>query len=233
MKIAIMQPYLFPYIGYFQLINSVDKFILLDDVNFINRGWINRNKILVNGQPKLISFPLRNASQNKLINEMEIISDHTWITKFMRTLHHNYGKAPFFDKVIQLIGKIVLNQEKNLSQYIYVGLLDIIKYLGIKTIIVSSSAKYNTTSLKAEQKILNICLQEGATAYINPIGGTELYSKQFFLENAIDLFFLRSKEIRYDQNIKTFVPSLSIIDAMMFNSPEFISETMLNEYDLL
>jgi hypothetical protein len=232
MKIAIMQPYLLPYIGYFQLINAVDKFVMLDDVNYINRGWINRNRILINGKPQLISIPLKEASQNKLINEIEIVNDQKWRGKLLKTLQHNYRKAPFYQDVFPLIEKIILNKEQNISTFIFASVIDINVYLEIKTFIEPSSAKYHTKHLKAEQKIVNICIQEKATTYINPIGGTELYSKQLFKDHNINLFFLKTDEIMYNQNFSNFIPYLSIIDVMMFNSKNDIKE-MLNKYKLV
>jgi hypothetical protein len=232
MKIAVMQPYLFPYIGYFQLINAVDKFVILEDVNYINRGWINRNRVLINGKPQFFSIPLREASQNKLINEIEIVNDQRWRVKLIRTLQYNYKKAPFFHDVFPLIEKIILNEELNVSTFIFTSLIDINFYLEIDTFIEHSSAKYNTKHLKAERKIVDICIQEKATTYINPIGGAELYSKQLFKDNNIDLFFLKTEEIIYDQNCETFIPWLSIIDVMMFNSVDRI-RVMLDDFDLI
>lgn len=232
MKLAIMQPYLFPYIGYFQLINVVDKFVILDDVNYINRGWINRNRVLIHEEPQLFSVPLKEASQNKLINEIEIVNDQKWRGKLLRTLQYNYKKAPFFHDVFPLIEKIILNKELNISTFIFTSLIDINVYLEIKTFIEHSSAKYNTKHLKAEQKILNICIQEKATTYINSIGGTELYSKQLFKEHNIALFFLKTKEITYNQNCRKFAPWLSIIDVMMFNSRRDLKE-MLDKFELV
>jgi hypothetical protein len=232
MKLAIMQPYLFPYIGYFQLINAVDKFVILDDVNYINRGWINRNRVLINGEPQLISVPLKEASQNKLINEIEIAIDQKWREKLLKTLQYNYKKAPFSHDVFPLVEKIILNKEQNISTFIFTSLIVINGYLEIKTFIEPSSAKYYTKHLKAEQKIINICIQEETTTYINPIGGTELYSKQLFKDHNIDLFFLKAKEIIYDQSCKNFIPWLSIIDVMMFNSRRDIKE-MLDQFDLV
>ena len=232
MKVGIMQPYFFPYIGYYQLMNAVDKFVILDDVNYINRGWINRNRILINGEPKLISMPLKDASQNKLINEIEIANDQKWREKLLKTLQYNYKKAPFFHDVVLLVEKIILNKEQNLSTFIFTSIIAINKYLEIKTFIEPSSAKYNTKHLKAEQKILNICFQENATTYINPIGGTDLYSKQLFKDHNIELFFIKTKEVTYNQNGNIFIPWLSIIDVMMFNSVEDVTK-MLNNYGLI
>jgi hypothetical protein len=166
MKIGVMQPYLFPYIGYFQLINVVDKFIIYDDVNYINRGWINRNRILVNGKPIYITWPLKEASQNKLINEIERIVDEKWTIKTLKTIETAYKKAPCFENVYPLIKEIITYPEINLSKYIHHSLVKLCEYMGISTVLESTSSIYNNSHLKAEERIIDICLQEKAEEYI-------------------------------------------------------------------
>lgn len=232
MKIAIMQPYIFPYIGYFQLINAVDKFIIYDDVNFINKGWINRNRILVNGKDSLFTIPLKEASQNKLINSIEVNWDNAWKSKFLKTIEQSYKKAPHYQQVLPLIEGL-LNTEKSIfSEIIFENLTQVCQYLEIKTEIVPSSRIYQNTDLKAQERIIDICLQEKTDTYINPIGGLELYDKAPFQAIGKELFFIKSKAIRYTQFKNEFVPWLSIIDILMFNSPEQIS-TLLNDYELV
>jgi len=231
MKIAIMQPYLFPYIGYFQLINSVDKFIILDDVNYINKGWINRNRILINGKEHLFSIPIKNVSQNKLICDCEL-SDDLWQKKFLKTIELSYKKAPFINDVLPLISNIVASEEKNLSAFILNHLKKIFEFINAEVCIIPSSAVYQTSGLKAQEKIIAICKEEHATDYVNPIGGVELYDKNRFLEEKMNLHFLKSANINYNQNSEFFVPWLSIIDVIMFNPKEKIRE-MLGNYELL
>ncbi|MEA5139841.1 WbqC family protein [Arcicella rigui] len=232
MKIAIMQPYIFPYIGYFQLINAVDKFIIYDDVNFINKGWINRNRILVNGKDSLFTIPLKEASQNKLINSIEVNWDSAWKSKFLKTIEQSYKKAPHYQQVLPLIEGL-LNTEKSIfSEIIFENLTQVCQYLEIKTEIVPSSSIYHNTHLKAQERIIDICVQEKTDTYINPIGGLELYDKAAFQAIGKELFFIKSKAIRYTQFKNEFVPWLSIIDILMFNSPEHIS-TLLNDYELV
>lgn len=117
MKLAIMQPYFFPYIGYFQLIHAVDKFIILDDVNYINRGWINRNKIIINGEAKWFTLSLDKASQNKLIKEINISSKDVFHEKLLKTLKIFYGKAPYFNQVYDLLNKLFKIENYNLSSF--------------------------------------------------------------------------------------------------------------------
>ena len=227
-----MQPYIFPYIGYFQLINAVDKFVIYDDVNFINKGWINRNRILNNGKDSLFSIPLKEASQNKLINEIEVNWDSAWKSKFLKTLEQCYKKAPFYQETLLIIQETFSIDHEPISKVIEYNLRLICGYLDIKTEIISSSAIYENTHLKAQERILAICLQEKATQYINPIGGLELYDKDFFEAKNINLNFIKSKSIEYPQFKNEFVPWLSIIDVLMFNSKEIVKD-FLGNYELM
>jgi hypothetical protein len=177
MTIAIMQPYIFPYIGYFQLINAVDKFVIYDDVNFINKGWINRNNILVSGRAHLFTIPLKDASQNKLIYEVELAVNDPWKKKFLKTIQQSYLKAPNYQQAFLLIEEIVNFQAETISELTLHALQKICAYLKITTEIVPSSSVYNNTALKAQDRILDICKQEKAVHYINPVGGMELYEK--------------------------------------------------------
>lgn len=227
MKIAVMQPYFFPYIGYFQLINAVDKFVIYDDVNYINRGWINRNRILVNGKAHMFTVPLKEASQNRLIKDIEVSDDGIWRNKFLKTIEMNYKKAPYYDSISLIISKIILSATKSISGLIRQSLIEISQYLTIDTIVQDSSAIYSNRHLKAEERIIDICRKEGADQYINPSGGTELYSKERFEREGIELLFLKSNPIIYGQFKNEFAPWLSIIDVLMFNSKETAGRYLL------
>lgn len=229
MKLGIMQPYFFPYIGYWQLINCVDKYVVYDDVNFINKGWINRNNILIENRPKLFTISLSGASQNKLINEIQIIDD---FMKIRRMLYYNYHKAPFFSLTIDLLEDIFSYKNKNLAVFLFHTLDIVCKYLDIKTELILSSSLQKNNELKGEDKILNICKILGADNYINAIGGMNLYSFDRFKDNNIKLSFLHSKPTYYRQYTDTFIPNLSMIDIMMFNSKDEIKD-MLKQYELV
>jgi hypothetical protein len=227
-----MQPYFFPYIGYFQLIANSDVFVIYDDVNFIKKGWINRNTILVNNTPYLFSIPLQNVSQNKLINEIFISDLDKWKTDLLKTISLSYKKAPFYQDVYPLIEKIISFDELNLALYIQNSLQNLCEYLNLNTKLIMSSEIVKNNDLRGENKIIDICLQLGANHYINPIGGIELYSKEDFKNNDIILNFIKSKSIDYKQFDNEFVAWLSIIDVLMFNSKSDVVR-MLNQYDLL
>ncbi len=232
MRIAVMQPYLFPYIGYFQLINAVDRFVLLDDVNYIKKGWINRNRILVNSKEHLFTVPVKGVSQNRLISELFLVEEDKWKTKLLRTMEESYRKASQFKDVISLFNQIIYSKELSLSKFILYSLEQINNYLGITTEIVASSSIYGNTCLKGEERIIDICKKEKADVYINAIGGLALYSGEKFIRSGIELKFIKPLSIEYPQYDNQFVAWLSIIDVMMFNSMEKL-KSLIRRYELL
>ncbi|MGF7050597.1 hypothetical protein J2T13_005147 [Paenibacillus sp. DS2015] len=233
MKIAIMQPYLFPYIGYFQLINSVDNFVIYDDVQYIKGGWINRNRILLNKDSHLFSFSVEQASLQLNINN-RIYSPKLNMEKekFIKTLQTGYKRAPYCNEVIGLIIKIFNSTDNNVSSFNANQLKEIADYIGIKTKLLFSSEIITSKQLAAEDRIIDICNSLGADQYINPIGGQDLYSKDHFSNAGIDLNFLKTKDIFYQQLDNDFIPFLSIIDVLMFNSKEEVVK-ILNEYEMI
>lgn len=234
MKLAIMQPYLFPYIGYWQLMNAADIFVSYDDVNYINRGWINRNNILLNGQAHLITLPLTGASQNKLINEIDISDAERNKRKFLQTIQMAYKKAPFFEEVYGLLESIMGNPEENIAKFNFYSFQKVATYLGMNTKLVVSSEIVKDNSLKGDNKISSMCQLLGATHYINPIGGIEIYHDEKFTSHNIDLSFIKTdfSRIAYKQFKNEFVQGLSIIDILMFNSVEEAKQ-ILNHYNLI
>jgi hypothetical protein len=232
MKVAIMQPYFLPYIGYFQLINAVDVFVIFDDVNYIKKGWINRNTILVNGNGFLFNIPLQEVSQNKLINQISIEEDSNWKKSLLKTLTLTYKKAPFFAEVFQIIENIIEYDEKNLAKFIAYSLRKICSLLAIETTIMVSSEIEKNNDLKGQDKIIEICKKLEATNYINAIGGQELYNSDTFSNCQISLNFIKSEPIQYTQFDNDFIPWLSIIDVIMFNSVEE-TKLLLNKYELV
>ena len=231
MRLAIMQPYIFPYIGYYQLIHAADKFVIYDDVNFINRGWINRNNLLVNGKAWLFSVPLKEASQNRLIGDIEI-ADAEWGRKFLKTIEQAYKKSPFYSNVLELISSVVLKPTATISELTRNSLTAVSEYIGLSASFVNSSSIYDNQALKAQERILDICIKEKADHYINPIGGREIYSKELFDNSGIRLNFIKTGNVRYEQFKNEFVPNLSIIDVLMFNDKKDIRQ-MLDLYELV
>jgi len=235
MIVGIMQPYFFPYIGYFQLIAAVNKFVIYDDVNFIKGGWINRNNILINKKSNLFTVPLAKASSNTLINDTKINLKfyNIWKVKFLRSLEHSYKKAPYFTEVYNLIENVLeINENDLISKLAVNSIKNVIDYLQLDTEICETSENYNNKIKSGQERVLDICRIEQASQYINPIGGIELYSKNTFKENGIVLNFVKSKPIVYTQFDNDFSPWLSIIDVLMFNSVGEVNK-MINQYELV
>lgn len=228
MIIGIMQPYFFPYIGYWQLIRSVDKYVILDDVNYIKGGWINRNKILMNNEAKMLSISLERSSPNKLINEIEVSKSDLNKRKILTTIEQSYGRAPFFERVFPIIQRVVTQEEANLAKYLEFSIRLTCDYLSIETEIIVSSSLTKNNNLKGQSRVIEICKLLGAREYINAIGGKALYSYDDFLKNRIALKFLETDEMSYPQFQGDFVPNLSVIDIMMFNSIEKIRDFLTN-----
>ncbi len=233
MKLAVMQPYVFPYFGYIQLINSVDKFVLLDNVNYFKGGYINRNNILMNDGKYMFTMPLSGASQNKLIRDIKICDDK-WKLKFMKTLDSAYKKAPFYDDTITLLKDIFNKDVVYLSEFVYISLSKICNYLDIDTMLIEHCDRYENDNLKGQEKIIDICIKEDANTYINPIGALDLnlYDSDLFNENNMSMFFIKMGDVKYEQFNDKFISNLSIIDLLMFNSKNEL-KFMLENYELI
>lgn len=233
MKIAIMQPYFMPYIGYFQLINAVDKFVIYDNVNYINKGWVNRNYLMVLNKPHLFNIPLSGASQNRLINSIEINNKGNWKKKLIQTVEQSYKKSAYFDVVNNIFIKIVMSDTETISKLNTFAIVEICTYLGINTTVqLSSSIDEIDTKLKGQDKIIDICKNQGAKSYINPLNGYDLYSNDLFKSNNIDLYFLKPGIMPYKQTSDLFIPNLSVLDILMNLSPIEIRKH-LESYELL
>lgn len=231
-SVAIMQPYFLPYLGYFQLIAAVDKFIVLDDVNFIQRGWINRNRMLMNGAPHLFTLPLRGASQNRLICDLELVADAVWREKLLRSLRQAYGRAPYYAQVSGMLDDMLHLPSLRLDLFLLNSLQLVMRYLALDTAVVPTSRLYGNAGLSGEQRIIDICQREGASDYINPIGGVSLYQRAHFEQHGIALHFLRSRAVSYPQGKNQHISGLSIVDVLMYNAPSTVQQ-LLKEKDLL
>ena len=226
MKIAVMQPYFFPYLGYFQLLNAVDTFVFFDNVNFIKKGFINRNRILLNGVAHSINLPINKISQNRHINE------HTrkpQTESLVKTIQHAYSKAPFFEQVMPLLKACINTDEVNLAKYLAFQIEKICNYLEINCKLLYASELDLTYQGSGQEKILAIAEQLKATGYINPEGGKALYQKAQFANANIALEFLHSQNTQYPQFGQTFIEYLSIVDVLMFNSRTDIKSLLNNK----
>lgn len=231
MKLAIMQPYFLPYIGYFQLIAAVDQFVVYDNIKYTKKGWINRNRFLQNSKDAMFSLPLKKDSDALNVCERELASDFDR-ARLLNQLNGAYRRAPYFEQTFSLIERIVRYPEQNLFFFLHNAIAQVCAHLGITTKIIISSEVAIDHDLQAQDKVLALCDALGGTTYVNAIGGVTLYSKQVFSDRGLELNFIKSLPFEYDQYGDPFVPGLSIIDVMMFN-PVDVMQSQLTQFDLV
>lgn len=234
MKIAIMQPYFLPYIGYFQLANAVDKFVVYDNIQYTKRGWINRNRILANGKETMISLPVKKASDYLNIVDREL--GDSWLMdrhKLLNRISSAYRRAPEFDTVYTLVQDILGYEDRNLFNFIHNALKLVFAYVNIETPIVISSSLDVDVELKGQDRVIATCKALDADKYLNPIGGIELYCKNEFEANGINLEFLRMGAFTYGQPIEQFVPFLSILDVLMYSPISAVESNLESSFELM
>lgn len=229
---AIMQPYFLPYIGYFQLIAAVNLFIVYDNIKYTKKGWINRNRFLSNGRDEMFSLPLKAGSDLLDIRERSLASDFN-CNKLINQLAGAYRKAPYFKDAFPLIEQILRQKEENLFQFLYLSIVSVCQYIGITTEIKISSDIPIDHALRNQEKVLALCKAAGTNIYVNAIGGIDLYSKEDFRSQRIELKFIRSRPFVYPQFADDFVPWLSIVDVLMFNARDDIRESVYSNYELI
>jgi len=232
MKAAAMQPYFFPYIGYYQLISAVDLFIVYDNIKYTKKGWINRNRMLQNGRDVIFSLPLKGGPDCLDVRERELAAEFNR-DKLLNRLEGAYRRAPYFAQTFPLVERIVRHEDANLFRFLHHSIVETCGHLGIPTEIRTSSGIAIDHGLKSQDKVLALCKAVGTSSYLNAVGGMELYSKESFREKGIDLKFIRSKPFRYTQFGDAFVPWLSIIDVMMFNPLDAVHSCISTGYELI
>jgi hypothetical protein len=226
-----MQPYFLPYIGYFQLIGAVDAFVVYDNIKYTKSGWINRNRFLLNGHDEIFSLPLARDSDFRTVAERSLAADFDR-RKLLERLRQAYRAAPYCQEVMPLLERIVYCDDRNLFGFIFKALGEVCAHLGLTTPLLLSSAIDIDHGLKGQERVLAQCRALGAGTYINAIGGLDLYSREVFKAEGIELRFLRSRPLEYPQFGNPFVPWLSILDVLMFNSLSRVQELAGSHYDL-
>ncbi|MDD3415214.1 MAG: WbqC family protein [Lachnospiraceae bacterium] len=231
MKIGIMQPYFWPYLGYFQLINEVDTFVIYDNIEYTKKGWINRNRYLCNGKDKYFTIPIEKDSDFLDVRERFLASSYDR-NKLKNQIGIAYRKAPYFEPTYNLFCKCIDYEDINLFNYIFFSIKNLVEYLEIDTEIVISSTLKSDFEKKGKEKVISICKSLNGVEYINPVGGQKLYNKNEFLMNDIKLSFIQMDKIEYKQFTDDFIPSMSILDVLMFNDINKVKED-LKRYTLI
>ena len=232
MKLGIMQPYFLPYIGYFQLIASVDKFIIYDNIKYTKKGWINRNRILMNDKAALVSLPLKKGSDSLEIVDRELAIDYDR-NKLLNKLKGAYGRAAQFELTYPFLERIVQREERNLFCYIKYSISQLCEHLGINTEIINSSEIEVNQNLRGQDRVMAMCKAVGAYTYINPVGGLGLYDPDEFRNQGIKLKFCQTHHFEYEQLGSVFVPRLSIVDVLMFNPIDAVRAHVESGFDYL
>lgn len=232
MRLAIMQPYFMPYIGYWQLMGAVDAFVVYDRIKYTKKGWINRNRMLLNGGDAMFSLPLAAGSDQLMVSERELAPTFDR-RKLLSQFDGAYRKAPRFEAVRPWLQDLVLDPANNLFDYLLQSIVKTRDHLGLTTKLIVSSDVAHDESLKAQDKVLAICKALGATTYVNAIGGQELYEREAFAAEGIELRFHKARPFEYAQFGQAFVPWLSILDVLMFNPAAVVNDTVRNQFDLL
>jgi hypothetical protein len=240
-KLAVMQPYFFPYIGYFQLIHAVDKILLYSRVNYIKRGWVNRNRVLAKTRgPSYVTVPVRDASSYRIIGDVEIDNSTPWKSTMLRSIYHEYRRSPHFHLVYTFLEALLTRPYEKLDLLNIDTVRAVVALLGITTDVSVANENHiamervldNTPSAdRKTQRLLELCRHERASTYLNPVGGKLLYDKSVFAQNGVELLFLESIPTPYPQSASEFVPHLSIID-VLFNCGVEGTRHMLDNYQL-
>ncbi|WP_250482929.1 WbqC family protein [Caballeronia sp. GaOx3] len=229
MRLAIMQPYFFPYIGYFQLVAAVDRFVFYDDVNYIKNGWINRNRVLAGAGDRYITVPLSGASPSAKIRDVPMQPREVWLRKMLESLRHTYAKAPHYARVSALVERSLSASTDHISTLASQTVVDVCQYLDIDTEFVATSTQYGNAELKSTDRVLDICAKERARVYVNLPGGRALYDEATFHSNDIELAFIQPNLSAYAQFEHAFRPGLSILDVLMFNTPDRVRAMLSTE----
>ena len=234
MKLAVMQPYIFTYIGYFQLIQAVNTFVFYDDVNYIKGGWINRNRILMNGKDFFLTVPCQKASPNRQIKDILFDRNRPEFQNLLKNIYQAYRKAPYFENIYPITEAILNTDAETISELAIQSIIQVSDYLKLNRLFKVSSCDFaETKGMDRTDRLIEICRMQGATQYINAVGGIELYDKTYFKNAGIELSFIKTDStIRYKQGKNDFVPWLSIIDVLMYNDKEEVKK-LLTKYRLV
>lgn len=232
MRLAIMQPYFLPYIGYWQLMGAVDAFVVYDRIKYTKKGWINRNRMLLNGGDAMFSLQLAQGSDQLMVCERELAQAFDR-RKLLAQFEGAYRRAPQFEVLRPWLQDLVLDPANNLFDYLWQSITKVRDRLGLTTRLIVSSEVAHDESLKGQDKVLAICQAMGAKTYINAIGGMELYDREAFAAQGVELKFHKARPFEYAQFGAPFVPWLSILDVLMFNPTAVVDDAVRHQFDLL
>jgi hypothetical protein len=235
MKLAIMQPYFMPYIGYFSLIKHTDRFVVFDTVQYINKGWINRNRI-ISESPKGFTYmtvPVKKLSRKMFIKDTLIDLSQKWKKKIRGQLAYYKKKAPFYFQIKNLMEDILMKEYQTITELNVEALSIVCKFLDMPfKYTIFSQDRMGINSVNApDEWALEICKKMGATTYVNPPGGKSFFNKDKYEFEGVDLNYLIMKLIPYKSVNGAYIPGLSIVDVLMFNDIDQV-HMMMDSFEL-
>lgn len=231
--LGIMQPYFLPYLGYFQLVRAVDAFVIYDNIEFSKGGWVQRNRILLNGTDSLFSLPIKKDSDYLDIRDRRLADTFpAERVKLLRRIDAAYRRAPHYAQTMPLVEACVMYESDNLFEFIRHSVQSVSEHLGITTRFVVSSTLPSDRHLKGQDRVLAICRDMDCRTYVNAINGRTLYDRPTFTAQGVDLKFIQMRSIEYPQFGNSFIPNLSIVDVLMFNPLDRVRE-FLTAYELV
>lgn len=237
MKLAVMQPYLFPYLGYWQLIANTDKFIFFDVVQYNKRSWMNRNRVLHFDDKKefqYITVPVKKHEKGTLIKDILINDGEDYRSKILGNLTvYKRRSAPYYQEVLDLVDRVLKSSEHSLLGLSIFSVHEVFKYLGLSfEYDIASRIDFDRGVIEGPGDwALSICKSLSAGSYVNPPGGYDIFDEGKYKGNGVDLSFIRPRLTEYFQgNGERFLPGLSIIDVLMFNSPEDVRDILYNDF---
>ena len=220
MTLAIMQPYFFPYLGYFQLLAAADTFVFIDDVNYQKGGWINRNRIKRDGEVWWITIPVRKISQHTKISDATVSEDSKWRKHLFRQLEYAYRDAPHRSEVLDLVQRVLNFETEYIADIAKRSVVEVLKRLNCNVNLVWTSTIYENSHLSGQDRVIDICKSNEASTYINASGGRSLYDERTFSEEGISLEFLRPVA---NSTAVLRGNTLSIIDILMYHSVDEVA----------
>lgn len=223
MTLAIMQPYFFPYLGYFQLLAAAETFVFLDDVKFQKGGWINRNRIKRDGEECWFSIPVRKNSQSLKISDTIVSKHSNWREDLLRQLEYAYRDAPYRAEVLDLVLRVLNFETEHIADIAKRSIVEVLKRLNCGVDLVWTSTIYENSHLKGQDRIIDICKRNEAATYINASGGRSLYEERAFFEEGISLEFLQPVA---NSTSGLRGNTLSIIDTLMYHLPEEVAPAL-------
>lgn len=225
MKLAIMQPYPFPYIGYFELMARVDRWVVLDVVQYTRRNWMNRNRILRPDEGwQYFVLPVSKMPLGASMRQIRLTNPDEAQRRLLAQLQHYRKRAPYFPKVMDMVCDVFSRVKTNRLVDLNVASLNAVgEMLEIPTTLELCSSLGELENVEySGQVVLQIAKRLNADIYINLPGGREIYDPREWTASGIRLAFTKMNDLSYECAPYAFEPNLSILDVLMWNSAEEI-----------